>query len=109
MPSFIQFLSVVYPVGVTDLRSSFMQKINHNSVNINRIPTKIGTEMRLNASFTCIEFQLDRSVCSQVMVKNAKCAKRQGRKNKEIILKLCSLVSQDWLARFASNLVCRFA
>ena len=26
------------------------------------------------------------------------------KKNQEIILKLCSLVSRDWLARFASNL-----
>jgi len=30
-------------------------------------------------------------------------------KNKEIILKLCSLIIRDWLARFFSNLICRFA
>ena len=29
-------------------------------------------------------------------------------KNKEIILKLCSLISRDWLVRFASILICRF-
>jgi len=42
------------------------------------------------------------------MVENAKCAKRR-RKNKEMILKLCSLICRDWLAGFASNLVCGFA
>jgi len=30
-------------------------------------------------------------------------------KNEEIISKLCSLISRDWLARFASNLKCRIA
>jgi len=35
--------------------------------------------------------------------------KDEEEKNEEIILKLCSLVSRDWLARFASNLVHRFA
>jgi len=38
MLSFIQFLPVVYPVGLTDLWPSFMQKIDHNSVNLNEIP-----------------------------------------------------------------------
>jgi len=39
-----------------------------------------------------------------VMVENIKCAGRR-KKNKEIISKLCSLVSRDWLEQFASNLV----
>jgi len=34
---------------------------------------------------------------SQVMVENVKCTKDKE-KNEEIILKLSSLVSQDWLA-----------
>jgi len=33
----------------------------------------------------------------------------QEEKNEEIIVSLCSLASWDWLVRFASNLVCRFA
>jgi len=95
IPSFIQLLLVVYPVGMTDLRPFFTQKINHNSVNLNHIPTTFGTEMRFNEPFMCTKFQLNRSMCSQVMAKNAKCAKGQ-RKNK-IILKFCLLVSWGWL------------
>jgi len=85
-----------------------MRKINHNSVTLNQIPTKFGTEMRFNEPSTCTKFQLDRSMRSQVMVENAKYAKRQ--KSEEIILKLCSLVSRDWTERnFALNFECRFA
>ena len=35
-------------MGVTDLRPYFTRIIDHNSVNVHRIPTKIGTEIRLN-------------------------------------------------------------
>ena len=91
-----------------DRPSTFLNtKINHNSVNFNCIQTKIVKEMCLNELFTCTKFQRDRSMHSQVMVKNAKCVKRL--KKKEIILKLCSLISWDWLAQLTSNLVCRFA
>jgi len=38
----------------------------------------------------------------------AKCAKRRRRKNEEIILEFWLLVSQDWLAQFALNFICRF-
>jgi len=48
MPSFIQFLPAIFPVGVTDLRSFLRKKINHNSINFNRILTKIATEMNFN-------------------------------------------------------------
>ena len=41
-------LQAVYPVGVTDLRPYVTQIIGHNSVNVHRIPTKRGTEIRLN-------------------------------------------------------------
>ena len=108
MPSFNQFLPLVYPVGVKDLRPFFTRKIDHNSVNLYRIPTKIGTEMCFNKPFVCVKCQLNVSMCSCFMGENAKCAKWR-RKNEEIFLKFCSPVSQDWLARFASNLVCRFA
>ena len=32
---------------MTDLRPYFTQIIGHNSVNVHRIPTKVGTEIRL--------------------------------------------------------------
>ena len=35
-------------MGVTDLRPYFTQIIDHNSVTVHRIPTKRGTEIRLN-------------------------------------------------------------
>ena len=35
-------------MGVTDLRPYFTQIIGHNSVNVHRIPTKLGTEIRLD-------------------------------------------------------------
>ena len=35
-------------MGVTDLQPYFTQTIGNNSVNVNRIPTKLGTEVRLN-------------------------------------------------------------
>ena len=47
-------------------------KNDHNSINLNRIP---GVEMCFNKPFTCIKLQLNRSMRSQVMAKNAKCAK----------------------------------
>jgi len=47
----------------------------------------------------CTNFQLNQSLCLQVMAENAVC------EMKAIILKFCSLVSRDWLARYASNLV----
>ena len=33
-----------------------MQIIGHNSVNVHRIPTKVGTEIRLNEPFKCANF-----------------------------------------------------
>ena len=66
---FNSFLRVVFPVGVTDLRPYFMHIIGHNSVNVHRIHTKVGTEIRLN------EFQPDWSTHSCFMVDFAKCAK----------------------------------
>ena len=53
---FNSFLQGVYPVGVTDLRPYFTRIIDHNSVNVDRIPTKVGSEIRLNAPFKCATF-----------------------------------------------------
>ena len=56
---FSSFLQGVYPVGVTDLRLYFMQIIGHKSMNVHRIPTKLGTEICLNESFKCAKFESD--------------------------------------------------
>ena len=56
---FSSFLQGIYPVGVTDLRSYFTRIIGHNSVNVHRIPTNVGTEIRLNEPFTCAKFHPD--------------------------------------------------
>ena len=64
-------------MGVTDLRPNFTQIIGHNSVNVHRIPTKLGTEIRLNEPCKCVKFQPDWSTHSCFMADFAKCAKRR--------------------------------
>ena len=49
-------------MGVTDLRPNFTQIIGHNSINVHRIPTKLGTEIRLNEPFMYTKCQLNRSM-----------------------------------------------
>ena len=66
-------------MGVTDLRPYFTQIIGNNSVNVHRIPTKLGTEIRLNEPFKCANFQHDWSTNSCFMADFAKCAKRSRR------------------------------
>ena len=80
MEIFSSFLQAVYPVGVTDLRPYFMQIIGHNSVNVHRIPTKLGTEIRLNEPFKCANVQPDWSTHSCFMADFEKCAKRRRKK-----------------------------
>ena len=41
---------------MTDLRPYFTQIIVHNSVNVHRIPTKLGTEIRLNGPLSVPNF-----------------------------------------------------
>ena len=41
---------------MTDLRPYFTQIIGHNSVNVHRIPTKVGTEIHLNEPFSVPNF-----------------------------------------------------
>ena len=62
-------------MGVTDVRPYFTQIIGHNSVNVHRIPTKGGTEIRLNAPIKCTTFLPDWSTRSCFVVDFAKCAK----------------------------------
>ena len=61
-------------MGVTYLRPYFMQIIGHNSVNVQRIPTKLNTEIRLNEPLKCAKFQLYWSTNLRFMVDFAKCA-----------------------------------
>ena len=42
---------------MTDLQPYFMQIIGHNSVNVHRIPNKLGTDICLNDPFKCAKFQ----------------------------------------------------
>ena len=98
---FSSFLQVVYPVGVTDLRPYFTQIICHNSVNVHRISTKRGTEIRLNEPFKCAEFQPDPSTHSCFISNFAKCAKRsRSKKNEEKKPKLWPLVSRKCWSDF---------
>ena len=74
-------------MGVTDLRPYFTQIIGHNSVNVHRIPTKLGTEIRLNEPFKCAKFQrILQSVRKEV-----------EENNEEKKPKLWPLVSRKWL------------
>ena len=93
---------------MTDLRPYFTQIIGHNSVNVHRIPTKVGTEIRLNEPLKCAKFQPDPSTHSCFMADFANVRNEvEEEKNEEIKTKFCSLVSRKWLERFSSNLVCR--
>ena len=90
-------------MGVTDLRPYFTQIIGHNSVNVHRIPTKLGTEIRLNESFKCAKFQ----ACIRVLLRILQSVRKEvEEKNEEKKPKLWQLVSRKWLERFSSNLVC---
>ena len=82
-----------------------MQIIGHNSVNVHRIPTKLGTEIRFNEPFTCAKLQPNWNTYWWFMTDFAKCAKR--RKNEEIKTNFWPLVFQKWLGKFSSNLACR--
>ena len=95
---------------MTDLRPYFTQIIGNNSVNVHRIPTKVGTEIRLNEPFKCAKFQPDPSslrVLWRILRSVRNEEEVEEEKNKEIKTKFCSFVSRQWLVRFSSNLVCR--
>ena len=94
-------------MSVTDLRSNFTQIIGHNSVNIHRIPTKLGTEICLNEPFKCAKVQPDWSTHSCSMADLQSVRKEVEEKNEEKTPKLWPLVSRKWLERFSSNLECR--
>ena len=82
---------------MTDLRPYFTQIIGHNSVNVHRSFTKLGTEVRLNEPFKCAKFQPYWSMHSCFMVDFAKCVKRRNRRKK---IKLWPLVSRNGWSDF---------
>ena len=61
----------------------FTWKIDHNSINLYWIPTKLSTEVHFNKPFRCVKFQLDRSKHSHFMDKNTKCVKWRIRRKKQ--------------------------
>ena len=67
-------------MDVTDLQPYFTQIIACNSVNVPRIPTKVGTEICLNEPYKYTTFQLDQSTHSHFMAYVVKCAKRSMEK-----------------------------
>ena len=80
---FSSFLPAVHPVGMTDLRPYYTQIIGHNSVNVHWIPTKLGTEIRLNEPFKCAKFQSNWSTNSCFIADFVKCAKRRSRRRRK--------------------------
>ena len=97
---------MVHPVGVTDLRPYFTQIIGHNSVNVHRIPTKLGTEIRLNEPFKCTKFQPIGAHIRVLLRILQGVRKEVEEKNEEKKPKVWPLVSRKWLKRFSSNLEC---
>ena len=69
-------------MGVTDLRPYFTRIIGHNSMNVHRIPTQLGTEIRCNDPFKCANLQPDWRTNSCFMANFAKCAKRRTEKKR---------------------------
>ena len=62
-----------------------MQTIGHNSMNVHRIPTKLGTKIHLNEPFKCAKCQSDWRTHSYFMVDFFKCAKRSRRKKTQTL------------------------
>ena len=63
------------PRGRDRSRPHFTQVIGHNSVNVHRIATKVGTLICLNEPFKCAKLQPDPSTHSCFMEDFVKCAK----------------------------------
>ena len=80
---------------MTDLRPYFTQIIGHNSVNIHRIPTKVGTDIRLNEPFTGAKVQPNPSTHVLLRIlRSVRNEDEEEKKNAEIKTKFCSLVSR---------------
>ena len=89
-------------MGVTDLRPYITQISGHNSVNVHRIPTKLGTEIRLMRPLSVPNFipiQAHIRVLLRILQSERKEVEEE--KNEEKKPKLWSLVSPKWLERFS--------
>ena len=76
---------------MADLRPYFTQIIGRSSVNVHRIPTKVGITIRLNEPFKCAKFQPDPNTHSCFMADFAKCEMKKifkEEKSEEIKIKL---------------------
>ena len=91
---------------MTDLRPNFTKIIGRNSVNVHRIPTKLGTEIHLNKLFTYANFSpIGARICVLWRILQS-VRKEVEEKNEENNPKLWPLASWKWLERFSSNLEC---
>ena len=81
---------------MTDLRPYFTQIIGHNSVNVNRIPTNVGTQTRLNESFKCANFSPIRARIRVLwrILQSVQNEEDEEEKNEEIKTKFCLLVTR---------------
>ena len=94
---------------MTDLRPYFTQIIGHNSVNVHRIPTKVGTEIRFNFFFIIIGTDIRLNEPLSVpnfspirarirvlwrILRSVRNEEVEEEKNEEIKTKFCSLVSR---------------
>ena len=105
---FSVFHGVVYPVGMTTIRSCFKRIIGYNFRTIHWICTKCDTRIRLWTPFLCAKFQGEWDMRLCFIANFCKCAKtRRRKKNQEKESKLWQLVSRKLLERFPSHLVCR--
>ena len=64
------------------------------SINVHRIPTKLGTEIHFNEPFKCAKFQHDWNMWLYVMANFAKCVKRSRRKNEKKPKTLATCISE---------------
>ena len=84
---------------MTDLQPYFTQIIDHNSVNVHRIPTKVGTEIRLNGPFKCAKCQPN-PACIRVLwqilrsVRNEEDEEEKTKKLKRNFV--CSYLGNGW-------------
>ena len=77
--------------------SFFTWIIGHDSMCVYQICMKLGTENRLWTSLKCAKFQHNRIMYLHFMTVFVKRAKRR---------KIWSLITQEWLTRFRSNVEC---
>ena len=96
-------------MGMTGVQSNFTQIISHICVILYRIPTKRGTEIRLNKPFKCTKFQLDRNTRLYFMADFAKCVKRRiiGRKKTKKKPKILTACISEMAGEIFFTFVCR--